>query len=317
MTLESDILIQTNTIRSVAPNNKKIVRAANSIDALVHAAATPGPVPPPGGSGGALTPSGPIKLAANQPPIRNKAIVADPPRIVNGSIIGGIGIEGGSDVTGPCDVADSTIKGVEYGIILSHGTRLHVARTPIEVIGGIDNCYGIRAWMERETIIIEGDPNNRPVIDNGPGFKALLRLSNYAAEQGMALEIRHVTLVGSGSWLGTGAKEQNLSMPVCGPAWIHDFYYYLIAGDKKHAFELYENCQNHTFERGDFYLLDGSNYDCFGAWSDKPGCFGHQAKSCRVGTCNASRNATSTLRPLGWQDFDGGQAKHGAKWSIQ
>lgn len=277
---------------------------------------TPTPTPPP--TPGALTPFGPIKLVSGSGNIiRNKAIVSDDPiRDAQGNIRGGIGIEGGGATTGNCDVADSSITGKEYGIIISHGTELKVHRTPIRTLGGIDNCYGIRAWMDSgpRTIEVVGWANDRRrmTIDNRPGSKCLLRLSNYAS-----CEVAHCTLIGSGSWLGGGSSVQSQGMPVTDNGYYHDLDWFLIGGDKKHVVELYENTRNHRFERVNFWLLDGGAFDVFSGWTDKPGCVGHSFAQCRVGLCNANLEQVVAPIPFGWQHCNGGQAKNAAGVSIQ
>ena len=257
--------------------------------------------PPPTGT---LTPSPSIALKNGENNvIRNKALE------------GITGIAGAGDVSGNCDVADCTIKGGEYSIIISHGSSLSVVRTPMRTIGHVDNCYGIRAWMDSgpKSIKIIGDPANRTPIDNRPGFKKCLRLSGY-----QSLLIQHMKLIGSGWWLGNGPAD-NSSRPVCDNGHIADCDIYFVTDDEvKAAVELFDFVKNHTFERVNFWHLAGvSGHFAIEAWSDKPGCFGHKVIGCKVGTCNADLSPASSLRPFAWSDMRGGQAKHGSKWIIQ
>ncbi len=258
----------------------------------------PLPVPPSG-----LTNSGTVVLGTDFTTISGK------------NINGIIGIEGPLNKSVNCEVYDSVVTGQEYATIISHGRYVSL-RSSYRATGGIDNCYGIRIWSDGRAIRLLGDPTDhkRCYIENRPGFKCLLRLSNYT--ENLPSEIGYMKLVGAGSWLGGGPSVQSSDMPQTGPMWIHDIDYYLVAGDKKHAFELYENTHHHTFERCNFWLLKDAAYDVFSSWSDKAGCHSHIARNCKVGICDVNLNVVSALRPLAWSDFAGGQAKHGTKWQI-
>lgn len=224
-------------------------------------------------------------------------------------IVGDIPIEGPLGKTVDCVVKDSKIEGQQYGAIISSG-RLEIHRTPIRVTGNKDNCYGIRLWGDgRPFKMIGTSKTELTTIDNRPGFKRLLRISNF-----LGGEIACYKLIGSGSWIGTGPSDHS-GPPNCGPLWIHDCEWYTIVGDATHALEYFENTHDITVERVNFYLAPG--YDVLNAWTDKPNCRGHRFIGCTVTLVDPNTlQPTGQAVPLGWQHIRGGAAKNAVGITI-
>jgi len=179
------------------------------------------------------------------------------------------------------------------------------------VTGSGDNCYGVRLWSDGRPFKMIGDPTNYTVIDNRPGFKKLLRLSNFNQP---GSEIAYYKLIGSASWIGTGPAHHS-GAPNCGPMNIHDSDWYVVAGESPHALEYFENTHDITVERVNFFLAPG--YDVLNAWTDKPNCRGHVFKSCTVTPVNPTTlQPTGPAVPLGWQHIRGGAAKNAVGVTI-